>query len=329
MDEKKLNEEIREEIREEILEGIEEETERESIEEISEDVAESAEETQAADEESEEAAKAAGLEKNKTRIMKMFKPEIDIAWMYPDTLYLHGERGNVMALVKFARELGLAPKVHRIDMGSGDFNPMKYDIIFYGPGEISSFRSVINDIGTYQRSIAEYLAAGKVMLVTGTTVAMFGERIRRFSPDSPNGFGEIIDGLCLIPAIAEEREYVFGDDEQVRAEYGGYSMELVGNQIQMADIEFLENSSFRRFGSVIYGRGNNGEDGIEGVVYNNAIFTNMLGPVLVGNPWLAVRLLRTAAELKGIELRESDPDYELEIRSLAQKKKFIEEKSEI
>ncbi len=41
-------------------------------------------------------------EKNKTRIMSMAKPEIDIAWMYPDTLYLHGDRGNVMALVRYA-----------------------------------------------------------------------------------------------------------------------------------------------------------------------------------------------------------------------------------
>ena len=65
-------------------------------------------------------------EKNKTRIMSMAKPEIDIAWMYPDTLYLHGDRGNVMALVRYAQNLGLVPKVHRIDLGSGDFNPLDY-----------------------------------------------------------------------------------------------------------------------------------------------------------------------------------------------------------
>ncbi|MBR7088625.1 MAG: hypothetical protein IKI38_04650, partial [Mogibacterium sp.] len=47
---------------------------------------------------------------NKTRIMKMLKPVINIAWMYPDTLYLHGERGNVMALVRYAQYLGLEPK---------------------------------------------------------------------------------------------------------------------------------------------------------------------------------------------------------------------------
>lgn len=263
---------------------------------------------------------------NKTRIMKMMKPVINIAWMYPDTLYLHGERGNVMALVRYAQYLGLEPKIHKIDMGTKDFNPMEYDILFYGPGEITSFKSVIQDIGTYTRSLAEYIASGKIMLVTGTTVSMFGERIRRFDPDAPNKSGEVIEGLCLIPVLSDEREYVFGDDEYIIAEYGGYSMELVGSQIQMADIEFLENSSYSRFGSVVYGRGNNGEDEIEGVVYNNSIFTNMLGPLLVNNPWLTVQILKKAAEIKGIEIKAPDPTYNLEVTSLNFKKEFIQDK---
>jgi CobQ-like glutamine amidotransferase family enzyme len=274
-----------------------------------------------ADSESEE--EAAG----KTRVMNIFRPVVKIAWMYPDTLYLHGERGNVMALTRYAQELGLEPKIYKIDLGSGDFNPMKYDILFFGPGEISSFPSVMEDIGTFKRSLAEYVAAGKTMIVTGTTVAMFGERIRRFDPDAPNGLGEIMDGLCLIPIISEEREYVYGDDEDVRAEYGGYSMELVGSQIHMADYEFLENSSFTRFGSVIYGRGNNGHDGMEGVLYNNAIFTNMLGPLLVNNPWLTVRILRTVADRKGYIIQAPEPNYTMEIRSLELKKEFIDAKA--
>lgn len=277
---------------------------------------------------SEDQSSEEQFHKNKTRIMNMFRPEINIAWMYPDTLYLHGERGNVMALVRYAQDLGLEPKVHRIDLGTKDFDPMEYDILFYGPGEISSFRAVMKHIGTYTRSLAEYVACGKVMLVTGATVAMFGERIRRFSPDAEDGKGEIVEGLHLIPALAEEREYVHGDDLYVRAEYSGYSMELIGNQIHMADIDFMENSNYRRFANVIYGRGNNGKDGMEGALYNNAIFTNMLGPLLVGNPWLTVQILKTTAELKGIEIKMPDPDYEMEVRSFRLKKEFIEEKKE-
>ena len=256
----------------------------------------------------------------------MADKKINIAWMYPDTLYLHGERGNLMALVRYAMELGLAPHVRRIDLGTKDFDPMQYDILFFGPGEISSFKSVMADIGGYRRSIAEYISSGRILIATGTTMSMFGEKITRFSPDAEDGIGEVIEGLCVIPAESWEREYVFGDDLDIRAEYGGYSMELIGNQIQMADIKFAESAQYNRFGSVIYGRGNNGEDNMEGIVHGNSIFTNMLGPILVSNPWLTLRIIRAAAETKGIIIEAEDPAYDLEIKSFALKKEFIESK---
>ena len=253
---------------------------------------------------------------------------IRIGWMYPDTLFLHGERGNILALERFTRELGLEPAVHRIDLGTEDFDPLEYDILFFGPGEISSFPAVMEDIGSYSRSLAEYIASGKVLLATGATVSMFGERITRFDPDAENGIGEIMEGLCIIPAYAEEREYVFGDDEWVSAEFNGRTMDLIGNQIHMADIDFNECSGYRAFGKVLYGRGNNGNDGIEGIVHNNAIFTNMLGPVLIGNPWLTTEIIRTAAAVKGIEVTAEDPDFELEVKSNILKQKFIENKKD-
>ena len=52
----------------------------------------------------------------------------------------------------------------------------------------------------------------------------------------------------------------------------------------------------------------------------------MLGPILVGNPWLTLRIIRTAAESKGISIDKEDPSYDLEIRSFALKKEFIESK---
>jgi CobQ-like glutamine amidotransferase family enzyme len=258
----------------------------------------------------------------------MSEKRLNIAWMYPDTLYLHGERGNIMALVRYAMELGLQPHVRRIYLGSGGFDPMDYDILFYGPGEISSFRAVMDDIGTYKRTIAEYIASDRILISTGATTAMFGEKITRFSPDAEDGFGDVMEGLCVIPAQATEREYIFGDDLDIRAEYAGYSMELIGNQIHMADIQFSESGQYKRFGTVIYGRGNNGADGMEGVVHGNSIFTNMLGPMLVGNPWLTLKIIRTAAENKGISIHAKDPECELELKSMTLKKQFIEAKKE-
>jgi len=264
--------------------------------------------------------------------------KIRIAWMYPDTLYLHGERGNSRALVRYARHYGFEVELERVELGRKGFDPMKYDILFFGPGEISSFETIMNDIGNYSRTLAEFISAGKTMIVTGTTVAMFGERITRSLAEEAGaaeadegailiaGEREIMAGLCMLPLNADERDVVFGDDEWIVAEYNGKQMELIGNQIMMVDIDFGECTGYRRFGSLKYGRGNNGTDGAEGIVYSNSIFTNMLGPVLITNPWLTAEILRKVAEVKGYTITAEDPSFLPERESFRLKKEFIEEK---
>jgi CobQ-like glutamine amidotransferase family enzyme len=253
---------------------------------------------------------------------------IRTAWMYPDTLYLHGERGNVMALARYADMLGTGSRTHKVDMGTEDFDPMDYDVIFYGPGELPSFPDVIEEISSYRDRLIEFIESGRVLLVTGTSLAMFGESISMAGNGTSDG-GQTVKGLGIIPVKAAEREYVFGDDEYVVTTYGGREMELIGNQIQMADIEIVP-AAFgvcRSFGKVKYGRGNNGRDGLEGIIRNNSIFTNMTGPILTGNPWLAVEIIRRASSASGSELSAAEPPYEMELKSLELKKQFIAQKS--
>ena len=40
---------------------------------------------------------------------------IKIAWMYPDTLYLHGERGNALELKHFSEVLGGEAVLDKVD----------------------------------------------------------------------------------------------------------------------------------------------------------------------------------------------------------------------
>jgi CobQ-like glutamine amidotransferase family enzyme len=51
-------------------------------------------------------------------------------------------------------------------------------------------------------------------------------------------------------------------------------------------------------GRVVYGLGNNGEDGTEGAFYQNAIATYSHGPLLPKNPFVADWLIQTALRLK-------------------------------
>lgn len=242
-----------------------------------------------------------------------------IAWMYPDTLFLHGERGNVLALERYARELGSEPVVDKIDFETEGFDPAAYDVLFFGAGEISSFESIVADMESYKDSLKAFIESGKPVVATGTTMAMFGNEVKRSD-------GSVVKCAGIIPVSASEREYVYGDDLQIEADYHGEHMEIVGNQIQMIDIEFKEEAGCTGFGKVVYGMGNNGKDGIEGVMYKNSVFTNLLGPVLICDPWLTCGIIRAAAEASGETLAEHDPDFELEKRSTEKKKTFIANK---
>ena len=40
---------------------------------------------------------------------------LKVAWLFPDTLYLHGERGNILALNRFIKAAGMIPVIEKID----------------------------------------------------------------------------------------------------------------------------------------------------------------------------------------------------------------------
>lgn len=252
---------------------------------------------------------------------------IKIAWMYPDTLYLHGERGTVMALERTAAAMGFEAETDRIDLGSGYFDPMDYDIIFFGPGELPSFETVVSEISAYRERLREFMDSGRVLLAVGSSFGLFCRSIGLFGDGRAADGSRSFKGLGILPAEALEREYVYGDDELVDAVYNGREMELLGNQIQMMDVFTDRQDGFSSLGKVRYGHGNNGSDGLEGLVYRNSVFTNMTGPLLVGNPWLTAEMIKCAAAASGKEISGAEPDHSLELKSLKLKKAFIEDKA--
>lgn len=74
----------------------------------------------------------------------------------------------------------------------------------------------------------------------------------------------------------------------------------------------------RALGKVLAGNGNNGKDGLEGAVVGRCVGTNLHGPLLPKNPWLADILLRWALEHAGINVDLEPLDDDLESKTHTQ-----------
>ena len=218
--------------------------------------------------------------------------KLTLAWMYPDCLNLHGERGSIQALMRIGEKMGLQMELLRIP----DFNdPIPFDridLMVLLPGELRLMPALVQALDRRREALTDYLQRGGWLVAMGTTGLIFGREVRRED-------GTVLQGLGLLDLTAREREYVLGDDLHVRLPDG---MELAGCQIQMADVH-----AAAPLGHVLWGRGNDGS-GAEGARFKNLVYTNCLGPLFVKNPWWGQAILRDIAEKRSLPVKDPEPD---------------------
>lgn len=213
--------------------------------------------------------------------------KITVGWMYPNLLNLHGERGSIQALAQVGKKMNLDIEILRIEDFDDPIPFDKLDLMVFLPGEIATFSRLIPALQSSE--LRAYLEKGGHLLALGTTGLMFGKCITRED-------GSQIKGLGYLDMTAKERKFVWGDDLYFRV--NELNMELVGSQIQMADVD-----TKNPFGTAIYGRGNN-NTGAEGARWNNLIYTNCLGPFLVKNPWFAAHIFNEILQKRGISFQD-------------------------
>ena len=201
--------------------------------------------------------------------------KITIGWMYPNLLNLHGERGSVQALVQIGEKMGIEVEILRIEDFDDPIPFEKLDMLIFLPGEISTFSYLIPALQA--GALRDYLENNGYLIAIGTSGLMFGKSILRED-------GSTIRGLGYLDMTASERKYVWGDDLHIRI--NNSHQELVGSQIQMADVD-----AKNPLGKTIYGMGNN-NSGNEGARWKNLIYTNCLGPLFVKNPLFGESILK-------------------------------------
>jgi len=225
-------------------------------------------------------------------------PTIDIYWMYPAMLNLHGDRGNPMALMRVCDQLGVSARLTRIDRLSDPFELTNADLVWFGPGELTVIKTLAERLTPRVEEFRTFVEDGGPMLAIGTSGALMARTVTRRD-------GSGFDGLGLLNMSVTERKTIYGDDLIVVAD----GMELGGFQIRLTDAHLANNQS--PFAHVLYGIGDDpARPDVEGARRNNLIATNLLGPLLVRNPWFAARLIETAVARRfpGVTLHAPDAD---------------------
>lgn len=241
--------------------------------------------------------------------------QIHIGWMYPDILNLHGDRGNLQAISHVAQQMGLEAVIRKVDNPGDEFDLEQTDLLVFNPGELKVCAKIAQALEPRRKALDAYLNAGKLILVIGTSGTIFGGHVERWGAES-------FDGLGYLDVSAKERKMILGDDLYCRLPDG---MELMGSQVQMAEYTVGAGQALAK---VEYGRGNCG-DGTEGARVGGLIWTNLLGPVMMKNPWWAYALLEQICKAKGIEYTPLSAEaFRLENASLEACKAYIELKKE-
>ena len=210
--------------------------------------------------------------------------KLTIGHLYPDLLNLYGDRGNIQCLMKRCLWRGIEAETVSFELDDKiDFSNL--DIVLLGGGSDREQMLVCEKLKEIQKDFKEYVEQNGVVIAICGGYQLLGNYYK-------TDMGTI-EGLSLVDMYTEQGENRLIDNIVLKSEL--FDMPVVG----------FENHGGRTFigknkplGKVLYGSGNDGKSGYEGVVYKNVIGTYLHGPLLPKNPQLADELILRALRKK-------------------------------
>ncbi|MDR2832558.1 MAG: type 1 glutamine amidotransferase [Streptococcaceae bacterium] len=215
------------------------------------------------------------------------KYELNLGHLYGNLMNTYGDNGNVLMIKYIAEKLGSKVNFEIISLGD-TFDENKYDIVFFGGGQDYEQRIISYDLPDKKESIGNYIENDGVLISICGGYQLLGQYFVEAS-------GNRVEGLGVLPhyTLNQPTNRFIGDvvieNEETGEKYYGF-----------------ENHQGRTFlgegqkplGKVLQGKGNNGEDGGEGMMYKNTIGSYFHGPILSSNSRLAYRMVITALKKK-------------------------------
>ena len=90
---------------------------------------------------------------------------VNVAWMYPDILNLHGERGNAKAFELVSKKMGVKLNIDRIDDIDSNINYENYDILLFNAGELKHIEKVKERLENDIDKIKEYIKNNNIIKI--------------------------------------------------------------------------------------------------------------------------------------------------------------------
>ncbi len=229
--------------------------------------------------------------------------KVTICHLYPDLMNIYGDRGNIIALTRRAEWAGLEVEVRRVGLGERP-DLRECDILFVGGGQDKEQALVADDLAEVKaRSLSKAVEDGLALLAICGGYQLLGRYFK-------TGSGQVLPGIAVFDAwtVAGNKRCI--GDVIVRSDLAGRPRTLVGFENHSGKTYLGEGA--QPLGRVVFGHGNNDEDGLEGAVYRNALGTYLHGSLLPKNPWLADLLIRRAVERRYGSVSLPAPDDTVE-----------------
>jgi hypothetical protein len=231
-------------------------------------------------------------------VPESLKRTLRVCALYPDLMNIYADRGNLLLLERRCAWRGLDFKITASGLGER-LDPDGADLYYIGGGQDRDQRLCAVDLAEVKRD-AVHAAAGRgaVILAVCGGYQLLGH--------SYELGGESLPGLGLVDLrtvrASDQDGRLIGN---VAIEVAPHPLDPPGGNGASGVLAGFENHGGRTrlgpdavpLGRVLSGHGNNGADGLEGVIDRNVVGTYLHGPLLPKNAWFADRLIAIALGL--------------------------------
>ncbi len=210
--------------------------------------------------------------------------KLSIGHLYPELFNLYGDRGNVRCLLKRLQWRGIEAEVIPLAAGEKvDFNGL--DILCWGGGSDRGQEMAAGYLKEIRKDFKAYVEEDGVVLAVCAAYQMLGNYYRTEK--------KTIEGLGILDICTQWKPGRLVGNAVLESPL--FSTPVVGFENHGGRTEIGDHTPL---GRVLFGHGNTGNSGYEGLVYKNLFATYLHGPLLPKNPEVCDGLLERALKRK-------------------------------